>query len=110
MSEIKNLAIRKLQSRVLELEDENYSLRLSLTSGGGRPSSASVVFDIMKKRIKLLERVRESAESLSNEVSGMLGLAEHEIQRAIGNTNVQCVRNRLNETKEALKTARSGDE
>lgn len=50
-------------------------------------------------------RLRAALTSLANEVDGMMSLANHPMRFAAGNTNVECLLNRLHEAREALGAA-----
>ena len=51
------------------------------------------------------EAMREALSSLRNEVAGMVGIAEDEIRRTIGHTNIQCLIRKLDEANKALALA-----
>ena len=54
------------------------------------------------------ERLRAALRKLANEVEGAWGIAELDIRCAIGNTNYQCVKLRLDEARAALGEAHDG--
>jgi hypothetical protein len=49
-----------------------------------------------------VERLVEALRYLRNEISGAIGMAEHEMRQILGNTNVRCLLNRIELADEAL--------
>lgn len=47
--------------------------------------------------------LRALAQSLVNEVKGLLGIADEAIRETVGNTNLACLREKLAELDEALR-------
>ena len=57
---------------------------------------------LLRNKSREIAELVKAAKSLSNEVSGMMTISEDAIRQDAGNTNYQCVVERLNQTKEAL--------
>ena len=62
-----------------------------------------VTDDIRSIATEVSEPYREMLRSLTNEVSGLLGIIEQEIRHAAGNTNVNVLKRKIEEAKALLE-------
>ena len=88
--------IEKANERIEELKE------LLMIANNDFFNIEATTFD-MKARIAELESALELAHKLYNSVNGSLDAFEHDLRMDIGNTNYNCIKERLHEFEAARK-------